>query len=100
MRLLFSPQSATDLEDIGDYIARDNPLRAISFIDEIVEHCQQLIEMPESFPMRNDLAKGLRMMVHGQYLILYRIIETDVRIERIVHGSRKLKKLVKSIPNL
>ncbi len=35
MRLQFSPKSADDLEEIGDYIARDNPVRAASFVDEI-----------------------------------------------------------------
>ncbi len=31
MKLVFSPKAADDLEEIGDYIARDNPARALSF---------------------------------------------------------------------
>jgi toxin ParE1/3/4 len=34
-RLLLSPRAQLDLEEIGDYIARDNPARAISFLDEL-----------------------------------------------------------------
>lgn len=35
MKLVFSPKAAEDLEEIGDYIARDNPQRALSFVAEI-----------------------------------------------------------------
>jgi plasmid stabilization system protein ParE len=37
MTLVFSPKAAEDLEEIGDYIARDNPQRAVSFIEEYRE---------------------------------------------------------------
>jgi toxin ParE1/3/4 len=43
---------------------------------------------------REDLAPGLQMAVHGNYLILFRAQETLVRIERIVHGARRLSDLV------
>lgn len=91
MRLTFSPQAATDLEEIGDYIARENLPRAVSFLDELEAHCHTIAEMPEAFPARNDLAPGLRMVVHGNYLILFRVVEDTVRVERIVHGARKIK---------
>lgn len=90
MRVAFSPKAAIDLEEIGDYIARDHPIRAVSFIKELIIHCRQITETPEAFPVRNDIATGLRMAVHGNYLILFHIVEKAVRIERIVHGARKL----------
>jgi len=37
MRLSFSPLAEQDLESIGDYIAADNPVRAVSFVLE--SHC-------------------------------------------------------------
>ena len=33
------PLAELDLEEIGDYIVRDNPRRAISFIGEIRDRC-------------------------------------------------------------
>ena len=39
MRCRFSPLAELDLEEIGDYIARDNPPRALSFIEEIRARC-------------------------------------------------------------
>ena len=35
MALLFSPLAALDLASIGDYIAQDNPMRALTFVEEI-----------------------------------------------------------------
>lgn len=32
MRLLLTPLAGQDLEEIGDYIAQDNPTRAHSFV--------------------------------------------------------------------
>ncbi len=40
-----------DLEAIGDYIARDNPARAVSFLHELRAKCLGLADMPERFPL-------------------------------------------------
>lgn len=94
MKLLFSPRAALDLEEIADYIARDNRDRAVSFIDELEAHCHRIAEMPSAFPKRDDIEPGLQMAVHGNYLILFHTDERTVRIERIVHGARQLQDLI------
>ena len=95
-RLLLSPRAAIDLEEIAEYIARDNPVRAASFVAELEAKCRAIAETPELYPARTDLARGLRMAVHGRYLVLYRELpgEHAVRIERVVHGSRNLPRLI------
>ena len=94
MRLSFSPRADLDIEEIGDYIARDNPRRALSFIEEIRAHCVRVAETPTVFPAREDLAPGLKMAVHGNYLILFQVQADTVRVERIVHGARKITDLM------
>lgn len=44
-----SAEAEHDLETIGDYIARDNPARALSFLHELRAKCLGLAEMPERF---------------------------------------------------
>ncbi len=90
-RLVFSPRAEADLEEIGDYIARDNPARPISFLEELRAHCDRVAAAPASYPAREDLAAGLRMAVHGRYLILFRTNPDEARIERILHGARRLR---------
>ena len=65
-RLRLSPRAAADLEEIADYIARDNPVRAATFVAELEAKCQAVAETPDLYPARPDLAPGLRMAVHGR----------------------------------
>ncbi len=52
--------------------------------------------LPTLYPARSDLAPGLRMAVHGRYLILYRDLadENTVRVERVLHSVRNLPRLL------
>ncbi|MDR3534995.1 MAG: type II toxin-antitoxin system RelE/ParE family toxin [Acetobacteraceae bacterium] len=95
-RLFLSPRAAADLEEIADYIARDNPVRAATFVAELEARCRAVAETPELYPARTDLAPGLRMAVHGRYLVLYRDrpLENMVRIERVLHSARNLPRLL------
>jgi len=42
MRCEFSPQAVADLQEIGDFISRDNPERARSFVLELLDHAHRL----------------------------------------------------------
>lgn len=43
MRLAFTPLAEQDLEAIADYIAADNPTRALSFVRELRAQCQRIM---------------------------------------------------------
>lgn len=90
MKLVLSPRAVLDLEEIGDYIARDSPSRSVSFIREIRKHCRRIAKRPAAFPVRDDLAADIRMAVHGNYLIFFRVLEKTVRVDRVIHGARNL----------
>ncbi len=51
MRLLFTPMAESDLESIGDYIASDNPHRAITFVRELRQQCQRIALNPSGYRM-------------------------------------------------
>ena len=87
------PKAFQDLEAIGDYIATDNPARAVSFIDEILDLCARISEGPKAYRRRDDLARGLRQAVHGHYLILYSESQGGIVVERVLHGARRLDDL-------
>jgi toxin ParE1/3/4 len=93
MRCVFSPLAEADMEEIGDYIAQDNPSRAISFIREIRMKCTKIKDQPLASPLRPNLGEGIRMAVFGKYLIFYSFDEMVVRIERILHGARDISEL-------
>ena len=84
-----SAEAEYDLETIGDYIARDNPVRALSFLQELRAKCLGLAEMPERFPLvpRFEMS-GVRRRGHGDYLIFYRVEAEKVVIIHILHGAQ------------
>jgi len=95
-RLILSPRAAADLEEIAEYISRDNPTRAATFVAELEAICRAVATTPALYPARSDLAPGLRMAVHRRYVVLYRDLADEgvVRVERVLHGARNLPRLV------
>jgi toxin ParE1/3/4 len=88
------PKAALVQEAIGDFIAADDPVRAVAFIDEMLSLCSRIEERPQAFPRRDDLAQGLRQAVHGRYLIMFSTAGDSVVIERVLHGARRLEDLI------
>ncbi len=88
MRVVFSEAAGSDLAGIADEIARDNPGRALSFVEEIRELCLSLGDFPERFRMVRSRPEPLRQAVHGAYRIFYAVRDDHVRIVRVVHSAR------------
>lgn len=67
--VVLSRHARADLREIAAFIAADNPARAASFVAE------------------------LRILVFRAYLILHRVHDDAVRIDRVVHADRDLSAL-------
>lgn len=81
-------EAERDLEEIGDWIARDNPTRAVSFIEEIQHTCLDLAEFPERFPLVPCYeSRRVRHRAKGNYLIFYRVETTKVVVLHVLHGA-------------
>lgn len=88
MILEFSSEAESDLEQIADYIAQDNPRRALSFIRELRSKCEDLVESPNGFALVPRYEHhGIRRRVHGNYLIFYRVETAKVVIVHVLHGA-------------
>ena len=88
MKIILTPAAERDLAAIGDFIAQDDPVRAESFIDELVDRCAGLAAFPERFPLVNRYSSsGVRRCLHGRYLIFYRMEPELVRVLHILHGA-------------
>ena len=92
-RAILTVQAELDLEEIGDYIAADDPERALSFVSEIPRHCERIAKAPYAYPARPELGEGLRSCAHGRYLIVFQPGTEEVLIVRILHGARDLPAL-------
>ena len=88
--VVITDDADADILKIGDHIAADNPRRAASFMMELRDKALNVGTAPRAYPARSDLGPNLRMAVHGQYLILFRILPKQVEVLRIFHGARDL----------
>lgn len=88
MKLLFAEAAEHDLEAIGDYIARDHPTRALSFVEELREACRVLILFPRRFPsLPGNDGTDRRQRVYGRYLITYQVEDDRIVILRVTHSA-------------
>ena len=90
MRLELSRYVEGDLDNIADYIAQDNPHRAVTFIQDIRAKFLDIQRSPLIYQLRPDIGEEARMATVGNYAILFRLIGEVIRIERIVYGGRDL----------
>ena len=91
----FTAAAEADLEAIGDYIAQDNPARALSFVRELSRSCLELADMPEAWPVIPRYEHhGVRRRVHGRYLIFYRVAEGRITILHVLNGAMDVEAIL------
>ncbi len=83
-----------DLIEIWSYIAIDNISAADRVLDAIEARWDNLARHPYSGVARDDIAPGIRHLVSGEYLTLYRLSGSAIEIVRVLHGRRKISSTV------
>lgn len=91
--VVLSLMAEADLETIADYIALDNPSRALSFVKELRKICLDLSLFPNAYSSFPELGENVRVMPYKNYMVLYHGLECSVSIERILHGARDIMNL-------
>lgn len=93
MQLELSRYVESDLDNIADYIAQDNPHRAVTFIQDIRTKFFDIRRNPLIYQLRPDIGEDTRMATVGNYAILFRVMGEVVRIERVAYGGRNLPEI-------
>lgn len=89
MKVVITDAAEAELERLGDWIAQDNPSRAVSFIREIRGSCEVLGMMPRAFGHVRGLEEyGIRRLSHGDYVILYVSGSDRVAVLHVVNGAQ------------
>jgi toxin ParE1/3/4 len=86
-RYLISPLAEQDIEAIGDYIAQDNPHRALTFIAELRSQCARLAASPKACRSRPELGENIRSYAFGNYVLFFQIEQNEFCIVRVLHGA-------------
>jgi toxin ParE1/3/4 len=83
----------TDLARIYDYIAADSPANASNFVLQLEKKIYSLNTFPHRHPFINEneyFETDYRHLIYKNYRIIYRVMEGNVFILRIIHGAKML----------
>ncbi|MCG7354133.1 type II toxin-antitoxin system RelE/ParE family toxin [Roseomonas mucosa] len=87
--MAYAPEALDDLDAIFDFIAADNPGRAVTYIEEIRQACRSLCDMPLIGVDRPDLRPGVRVLaVRRRVVIAYEIVADRIDILRVFSGGQ------------
>jgi toxin ParE1/3/4 len=81
-----------DLEEAYRYAMRDKPQAAHAALTRLLATIESLADHPDrgAVPKDSRLRQlGYRVLVHGAYLILYKILRRQIRVYRVLHGRRR-----------
>jgi len=92
--IVFAPEALTDIASIGDWIARDNPQRAETFVQEIFRCCRSIGRSPLAFALVPRFERlGVRKRNYRGYLIFYRTTSV-VEILHVMSDRRDYEALL------
>ncbi len=87
MRVRWARPALAHLQEIADFIARDNPVAADALLAEILD----IVERLRRFPLmgRPGPAPDTReVLVRRNYLITYRVWRDEIEVLAIWHGAQ------------
>lgn len=85
-----SSHAEEDLIGIWLYVAEHNAGAADRLLDRFEVRFELLATQPRSGVARDDLGRGVRQVVVGEYLAFYVIQGSAVEILRVLHGRRRI----------
>jgi addiction module RelE/StbE family toxin len=94
VRADFTAEATADLEDIAQYIARDNPAAAAAWVDKLVDRAEKAAAHPlagRTVPEMRD--PTIREVFLRTYRIIYRVESTRILVLTVMEGHRKLRTL-------
>ena len=100
-RLLVREKAWADLEELGAFIAKDNPSAAIEVVRQLRRSFEQLACMPQlgRVVKRVKTSEQLRAWLSPafrNYLIFYRELSDGVEIVRVLHGARDIQRILEN----
>ena len=99
MKVVNTAAAKADLLAIRRYIEADNPTRALSFVEELLNRCLALADTPRAYPLVPRYERfGIRRCVHGNYLIFYRLQPEQIEVIHVLQGARDIEVLLFGSP--
>lgn len=96
LKLRINPLVVKDLKEIRNYIAEDNPQKAVEVIEEIYgkfENVQLFPGMGADLSKRVHFRTNYKYVVWNDYVIIYRADEEFVEIYRLINRYQDITRI-------
>lgn len=91
MRVNWTAQALRRLQQLHDYIAKDQPLDARRFVDKLTQRTAELAEQSQTgLRVPKYAREDVRQVFEGDYRIVYRILSDRIDIVTVRHMARLL----------
>jgi toxin ParE1/3/4 len=87
-RYRLTRQARQSILQIWLKLARVSQEAADAYVDRIVRHFRLLADYPSSGRRRDELGAGYRSVSVGEYVVLYRLVRSQVLLMQVVHRDR------------
>ena len=101
MKILWTKEALLRLQEIEDYISKDNPAIAIEFVDKLITVAETLTDNPELGRVIPELSlEKIRELLYKNYRIVYLIKKNSIYILTVFEGHQLLNKeeITNSLP--
>ena len=93
MKILWTKETLLRLQEIEEYISRDNPVAAIEFVDKLISVAETLTDNPKKGRVVPELSlENIRELIHKNYRIVYLVKKGSIDILTVFEGDQLLKK--------
>ena len=88
-KVIWADAAVTDLDAAADYISKDSPAYAASFVLQSLEAARSLGDLPERGRVVPEFKReDIREIFVFSYRLIYRIDELRVSVLAFIHGRR------------
>ena len=93
MKIFWTKEALIRLQEIEEYIARDNPVAAIDYVDKLISVAEKIVDYPEKGRIVPELSlENIRELLFKNYRVVYLVKRNSVDILTIFEGHQLLKK--------
>lgn len=97
MKVFITAAAKADLVAIGEFIRPHNPARAATFVEELLDCCDALADMPRAYPLVSRYEQwGIRRRLYRGYLIFYRVQPSLLEVIHILNDAQDYEALLLS----
>jgi addiction module RelE/StbE family toxin len=92
MKLIWTKEALLRLQEVEEYISRDNPIAAEDFVDKLISLAETIVDNPKKGRVVPELSlENIRELLYKNYRIVYLVKKSSAEVLTVFEGHQLLK---------